>query len=168
MDMKPAHLTVRTWHGLTPLALVAVLGLGGYAILRTGLMVGCHVSQTWATCEPERRSWQGEMGLVAAGFWLLYTKAPGTSEAPAPQQLTVAVPPWRRPEEPSTEAMLRDAFAQAIEDGVVSRVGPPKPSQEVVSPDAPPEEPAKPRARKLSTAQRMERAYSSRQRQGGS
>jgi hypothetical protein len=60
-----------------PLGMVALLGLGGFALARTALMISCHISQPWPACEGERKDWQEQMAMVAGGFWLLYTLPPG-------------------------------------------------------------------------------------------
>jgi hypothetical protein len=62
---------------IAPLGTVALIGLGGFALARTVLMVSCHLSQPWPACESERKDWQGQMAMVASGFWLLYTMPPG-------------------------------------------------------------------------------------------
>jgi hypothetical protein len=60
-----------------PLGVVAIVGLAGFALARTALMVSCHISQPWPACDAERKEWQGQMAMVGSGFWLLYTLPPG-------------------------------------------------------------------------------------------
>jgi hypothetical protein len=125
------QLEVRTWHGMTPVALLCIAGLSAFAIARTALLIGCHVAQPYAACESERKDWQDQMLGVGAGFVLLFVKAPGTSEAP----VATAEPLQSRRAEDEIEA----------EPEVI-------PSAVVIDPDAPEHEP------ELTTAERMARA----------
>lgn len=143
--MKHQNLVIATWRGLTPLGIIAVVGLGGFAAIRTALLAGCHIREPWAACEVERSDWQKQMGMVAAGFWLLYTRAPGTSDAPAPSVTTTALPPWRRPEEESTLTSI-DPAPEPLIQPAIDLIAP----SAVVNPDATPAS--------LSAAERMERA----------
>jgi hypothetical protein len=141
--MKQQPIVVATWHGLTPVGLVAVIGLGGFALVRTVLLIGCHISQPWTACEPERKDWQQQMAMVAGGFSLLFIRAPGTSDAPS-GSTTVALPPWRRPEDEPVPVWEPDPEPEPT----------PEPSAGVINPDAP--QPAV--EHELTAAERMERA----------
>ena len=148
--MKQQNLVTTTWKGLTPIATIAVIGMGGFAAVRTGLMVGCHIrSEPWESCQSERNDWQAQMAGVAAGFGLLYTKSPGTSEAPAPGIFTTALPPWRRPEDCTEPAPVK--AEPPPEPPIVPAADFVAPSV-VINPDAEPAEP------KLSATERMDRA----------
>lgn len=145
------HLLVETWKGLTPLGLMAVIGLGGFGIARTALMVGCHISQPYAECTAERSDWQKQMAMIAGGFWLLYTRAPGTSDAPA-NTTVQALPPWRRPEdqtEPAPPPGEPDPDPLPIVPADLPEL--PPPASPVINPDAPDDH-------ELTAAERMDRA----------
>lgn len=145
------QLLVNTWHGFTPVGLAVVIGLGAFALTRTALMVGCHLSQSYAACAEERSDWQKQMAVVGGGFTLLFIKAPGTSDAP-PSTTVQALPPWRRPEDftaPEPEPGGPDADPLPIVPADLSDL--PPPASAVINPDAPAEH-------ELTAAERMDRA----------
>ena len=120
---------------LTPLGLVAVLGLGSYALVRTGVMGFCHVTGTFGSCEAERKAWEGQMGMVASGFFLLFIKSTdGAAMSRSRRRMedgNGGMPPW---DEPGAGAAYLKSFRREPQGVVITPDHPDQPSDRINKP----------------------------------
>ena len=73
-------VSIPTWRGFTPMALVGLFGLTSYAVVSTALMLLCHVGQPYEACSHARHEWAQHVGAIGAGFGLLFARTPGIND----------------------------------------------------------------------------------------
>lgn len=73
-------VSIPTWRGFTPMALIGLTGLTGYALVSTALMLLCHVGQPYEACSQARHEWGQHVGVIGAGFGLLFARTPGIND----------------------------------------------------------------------------------------